>query len=87
MKYFLIFLILIGFTGIVFAEEIPVEIQTPNDVDLLISGMVQATTEEQSPITIIIESNFEEVILISQVMPDDTDYFSLDVKRHGPPMG
>lgn len=40
MKYFAIFLILIGFTGIVFAEEIPIEIQTPNDINLIISGTI-----------------------------------------------
>ena len=40
MKYFVILLFLTGLSVMVFAEEIPIQTQTPNDTDLLITGSV-----------------------------------------------
>lgn len=84
MRYFAIFLALIGMCGVTFAEEIPVYVQTPNDVDLVISGMVENLPKQDSRIIIIIEDEDGYPILIASASPDETGYFSLDVKRQGP---
>lgn len=47
--------ILIGLSGMAFAEEIPIQVQTPNDTDLIITGSVDyIPIEETSLVTIII---------------------------------
>ena len=85
MKYLVILLFLIGLGGVVFAEEIPIQIQTPNDTDLIVTGSVDYTPRGESPIvTIIIENEVGYPILLTSVSPDETGNFSLEVKRHGP---
>lgn len=85
MKYFLILLIIIGFAGIAYAEEIPVEIQTLNSTDLIITGTVGDFPPPDTPIvTIIIEDKLGKPILLESVSPDGVGHFSLEVKRQGP---
>ncbi len=86
MKYFVILLLLlIGLGGMAFAEEVPIQIQTPNDTDLIITGSVDYTPHGESPlVTIIIENEVGYPILLASVNPNERGYFSLEVKRHGP---
>jgi len=84
MKYFLILLVLIGFSLPAFAQEIPVDVQTPNDVDLVITGMVEIPTQKDPIVTIIIEDKEGHPILLESVSPDKMGYFSLEIKRQGP---
>ncbi|QLH06777.1 hypothetical protein [Nitrosopumilus ureiphilus] len=82
MKYFAILLILIGFTGIVFAEEIPIEIQTQNDINLIISGTILNYKDDQR-ISILIKNELDKPIFVSQLITNQTGYFSLNVTRQG----
>lgn len=82
MNYFFLLLILIGFTGTVFAEQIPVNIQTLNDTDFIISGTIQ-TPKDGDQIAITVKNNFDVIIFVSQIVPDSSGYFSLDVTRQG----
>jgi len=85
MKYFVsVFglLVLIGFVGIVFAEEIPIEIQTPNDIDLIISGTILDYKDEQR-ISILIKNELDNPIFVSQLIPNQSGYFYLNVTRQG----
>lgn len=85
MKYFVILLFLIGLGEMAFAEEIPIRIQTPNDTDLIITGSVDyGPTEETSLVTIIIENELDNPILMESVNSDKTGFFSLELKRIGP---
>ena len=85
MWYFVFLLFLIGSGGIVFAEEIPVQIQTPDDVDLIVIGSVDyAPDGESSTVTIIIENEAGHPVMLASVSPDDRGYFSLEIKRQGP---
>ncbi|QLH10855.1 hypothetical protein [Nitrosarchaeum sp. AC2] len=85
MKYLVIFLVLIGMSAIAYAEDIPVEIQTPNNVDLIITGMMEMPVTNEDPIVIIIiENKTGYPILLASTSPDEKGYFSLDVKRQGP---
>lgn len=70
--------------GTVLAEEISVEVQTPNDTDLTISGIWENPIAQDPIVTIIIEDQDRYPILLAPVSPDETGYFSLDVKRQGP---
>jgi hypothetical protein len=85
MKYLVIFLVLIGMSAIVYAEDIPVEIQTPNDVDLIITGMMEIPVTKEVPLVIIIiENKTGYPILLASTSPDEKGYFSLEIKRQGP---
>jgi len=71
--------------GVVFAEEIPVKIQTPNNTDLIITGNVGDFPPPKAPlVTIIIEDKLGKPILLESTYPDDAGHFSLEIKRLGP---
>jgi len=70
--------------GVAFAEEIPVDIQTPNDIDLIITGKAENLAKNDPIVTIIIENKDGYPILLAPVSPDETGYFSLELKRQGP---
>lgn len=85
MKYVVIFLVLIGMSGIAYAEDIPLEIQTPNDVVLIITGMMEMPETKEDPhVTIIVENEDGYPILLESASPDEEGYFSLEIKRQGP---
>lgn len=85
MKYFVIFLVLVGMSGTAFAEDIPVDIQTPNDVDLIVSGMMEMPVTKEDPLVrIIVENEDGYPILLAVASPDEKGYFSLEIKRLGP---
>jgi len=62
--------------------RVPVLIQTPNDVDLIISGTLEGYQDGQN-VSIMIKNDGDEPIFLSQLIPDHTGYFSLNVTRQG----
>ena len=85
MKYFVILLFLVGLGEMAFAEEIPIQVQTPNDTDLIITGSVDYPPIGETPLTmIIIEDEMGNPILVESVNSNKTGFFSLELKRIGP---
>lgn len=63
-------------------REVPLSIQTPNDVNLIISGTLEEYQDGQN-VSIMIKNDRNEPILVSQLIPNPAGYFSLNVTRQG----
>ena len=86
MKTIILFVIGIVVIGIIlpqtYAEEIPVQIKTLNDTDLMIFGTI--SNPDDNPVSILITDQSGNLIRVAQIMPDDMGNFSLNITKQGP---